>query len=68
MTNSFVRFLGELEDTKKSFQNHLTFSGQKVQNRVCIVDCFFKHSLKTRFSLDFCKSKDFFVLYVIFIG
>ena len=26
MTNSFVRFLGEFEDTKKSFRNYLTFS------------------------------------------
>ena len=25
-TNSFVRFLGEFEDTKKSFRNYLTFS------------------------------------------
>ena len=25
-TNSFVCFLGEFEDTKKSFRNYLTFS------------------------------------------
>ena len=25
-TNSFVRFLGEFEDTKKSFRNYLTFT------------------------------------------
>ena len=25
-TNSFVHFLGELEETKKSFRNYLTFS------------------------------------------
>ena len=25
-TNSFVRFLGEFEDTKKTFRNYLTFS------------------------------------------
>ena len=25
-TNSFVRFLGEFEDTKKSFRNYLTFN------------------------------------------
>ena len=28
MTNSFIRFLGEFEDTKKSFWNYLTFSWQ----------------------------------------
>ena len=27
-TNSFVRFLGKFEDTKKSFRNYLTFKGQ----------------------------------------
>ena len=31
MTNLFVRFLGEFEDTKKSFQNYLTF-GINVKN------------------------------------
>ena len=28
-TNSFVRFLGEFKDTKKSFPNYLTLLGQK---------------------------------------
>ena len=28
-TNSFVRFLGEFEDTKKSFRNYLTFNNHK---------------------------------------
>jgi hypothetical protein len=29
-TNSFVRFLGEFEDTKKSFQNYLTFKQKEA--------------------------------------
>ena len=30
-TNSFVRFLGEFEDIKKSFRNYLTFSNVKTK-------------------------------------
>ena len=32
--NSFVRFLGEFEDTKKSFRNYLTFTRMAKFTRV----------------------------------
>ena len=39
-TNSFVHFLGEFKDTKKSFRNYLTFSAlqnasQETKNSFC---------------------------------
>ena len=33
MKNSFVRFLGEFEDTKKSFRNYLTFNSRKFSKK-----------------------------------
>ena len=38
-TNSIVCFLGEFEDTKKSFQNHLTFKkGKTLFTHECFLD------------------------------
>ena len=39
--NSFVRFLGEFEDTKKSFWNYLTFFAKNIthsEQRDCLIE------------------------------
>ena len=41
-TNLFVRFLGEFEDTKKSFRNYLTFS-KLVQAQLCLLCAWMPH-------------------------
>ena len=37
MTNSFVRFMGEFEDIKKSLRNYLTFNGIFAQFFCCFL-------------------------------
>ena len=47
--NSFVRFLGEFEDTKKSFRNYLTLA--PVKNKVEISQTFVAFSEYMNFTI-----------------
>jgi hypothetical protein len=62
-TNSFVRFLGEFEDTKKSFRNYLTFSDfVRVLKKTTKVKNFLRSSHLYKVSYDYLFVRNLYAL------
>ena len=61
-TNSFVRFLGEFEDTKKSFRNYLTFTVFATQFlNFCFLGRFFSNFVAFSENFNFVFLRHFFL-------